>query len=215
MGLSPDYTSDGRGCWICPLGRLYVPVGNPQKEEFHEALLIIANKGLHPIHVNLTCFELSPNKTYAIKSIKHTTKNWTEYIIHLLHNISLNRLPHEVEMYVRNCDVTKHQYKCTLIGSSEYLYLSGHQGILNLDFFSELTATPEDWPCLLTNTQALLDELISGEDYDPLDPSQSRLESRLRKSLSHNYVNYNDYDPFDAHDHLKHKSRKRKEPPIT
>ena len=146
MGLCPDYKSDGRGCWICPLGRLYVPGSHPQKEEFHEALLNIANKGLHPIHVNLICFELSHSKIHTIKTTKHTTENWTEFIIHLLHNISLNRLPHEVEMFVRNCDVTKHQYKYTLIGSDDRQYLSCHGRDLNLDFFSELTATPEDWP---------------------------------------------------------------------
>ena len=116
--------------------------GHPQKDEFHEALLNIANKGLHPIHVNLTCFELSPNKTYAIKSIKHTTKNWTEYIIHLLHNISLNRLQHEVEMFVRNCDITEHQYKRTLIGSSGRLKIS-HHSILNLDFFLNSQQQPK------------------------------------------------------------------------
>ena len=99
MGLSPDYTSNGRGCWICPLGCLYVPAHHPQKEEFHKALLTIANKGIHPIYVNLTCFELSANKIQVIKSIK-TTENLTQHIIHILHNISLNLLPHEVEMFV-------------------------------------------------------------------------------------------------------------------
>ena len=108
MGLSPDYTSNGRGCWICPLGRLYVPAGHPQKEEFHEALLTIANKESHPIHVNLTCFGLSHTQIHAIKSIK-TKENLIENIIHILRNISLNLLPHEVEMFVRNCNTTKHQ----------------------------------------------------------------------------------------------------------
>mmetsp|Transcript_29212 Transcript_29212/g.32801 ORF Transcript_29212/g.32801 Transcript_29212/m.32801 type:complete len:113 (+) Transcript_29212:425-763(+) len=105
MGLSPDYPSTGRGCWICVLGCLYVPVSHPKKGEFHKALLTIASKGSHPIHVNLTCFELSPNKIHAIKSIK-TKENLTENIIHILHNISLNFLPHEVKMFVRNCNTT-------------------------------------------------------------------------------------------------------------
>ena len=115
----------------------------------------------------------------------------------MLHNISLNLLPHKVETFVRNCDTTKHQYKCTLIDSSDRLWVSSsNQGInlsnLNLDFFSKLTATPKDWPRYLASKQELLDKLIAHEDYDPLDPSQRRLESRLHKSLSHNYVNYND-----------------------
>ena len=60
IGLEPNYNSDGRGCFICPLGCLYVPASHPQREEFHEALLRIANKGSHPIYVNLPFFELSP-----------------------------------------------------------------------------------------------------------------------------------------------------------
>ena len=44
MGLRPDYKSNGRGCWICPLGYLYVPAAHPPKKEFHEALLTFANK---------------------------------------------------------------------------------------------------------------------------------------------------------------------------
>ena len=59
IGSSPKYNSEGRGCWIYPLGCLYIPASHPRREEFHEALLTIANKGSHPIHVNLTCFELS------------------------------------------------------------------------------------------------------------------------------------------------------------
>ena len=102
------------------------------------------------------------------------------------------------------------QYKCTLIGASDCLRVSSrnldvHIGNLNLCFFSELTATPEDWLGLLASKQELLDELITDEDYDPLDPSQCRLESRLRKSLLKNYVNYNDYNHFDASDRLQHK----------
>ena len=107
MGLLPNHKSHERGCWICPLGCLHVPAAHPQKEEFHEALLTFANKGSHPIYVNLPFFELSPNKIHAIKSIK-TTENLTEHIICILHNISINHLPYEVEMFVRNCDTTKH-----------------------------------------------------------------------------------------------------------
>ena len=76
MGLKPDYRSNGRGCWICPLGCMYVPGGHSQREEIHEALLTFANKGSHPNYVNLPFFDLSPNKIHAIKSIK-TTENLT------------------------------------------------------------------------------------------------------------------------------------------
>ena len=133
MGLLPNHKSHERGCWICPLDCLHVPAAHPQKEEFHEALLTFANKGSHPIYVNLPFFELSPNKIHAIKSIK-TTENLTEHIIRILHNISINHLPYEVEMFVRNCDTTKHQYtQCTLIGSSDCLTSSSGTPTINLD----------------------------------------------------------------------------------
>ena len=152
MGLRPNYKFDGRGCWICPLCCLYVPADNPQREEFHQALPIIANKGSHPIYDNHLFFELSPNKIHAIKSI-NTKENLTDYIIHLLHNISLNHLLHNVEMFFRDCNTTKHQYnQSALIGSVDCLMGSSGNpatNLGNLDFFSELTATPEDCPAWL------------------------------------------------------------------
>ena len=121
-------------------------------------------------------------------------------------------------MFVRNCDTTKHQYNPNLLGSSDCLIGSRGNPVVNLsnlDFFSVLTTTPEDWPGLLAHKQELQDELIADDEYDPLDPSQRRLESRLRKNLSKNYMNYKGYDPFKASDRLQHKSGKRKAPPIT
>ena len=104
-----------------------------------------ANKGSHPIYVNLPFFKLSPNKIHAIKLI-NTTENLTDYIIHVLHNVPFNHLLHKVEMFVRKCDTTKHQYnQCTLIGFSDCLFCSSGNPVINLgdlDFFSELTATP-------------------------------------------------------------------------
>jgi len=65
----------------------------------------------------------------------------------------------------------------------------------NLDFFS---ASPEEWTRWQAKKQDLLDKLIAGDNYDPLDPSQRHLKSRLRKELLKDYVNYNDYNPFGA-----------------
>ena len=61
--LKPNYKSNGKGCWICPLGCLYVPSGHPQREEFHKALLTIANKGSRPIYVNLPFSNYHPTKS--------------------------------------------------------------------------------------------------------------------------------------------------------
>ena len=44
--------------------------------------------------------------------------------------------------------------------------------------------------------------------------SQSRLKSRIRKSLSKDYMNYKDYDSFEASDCLQHKSGKWKALPM-
>ena len=68
----------------------------------------------------------------------------------------------------------------------------------NLDFFTELSLTPEDWKGWHASRKKQLDELIADDDYDSLDPHWRRLESRLRTGLLKNYVKYTDYDPFDA-----------------
>jgi len=132
----------------------------------------------------------------------------TDYIIDILNNISLNHLPHEVERFVRNSDTTKRvYYQCTLLGSSNGLTgSSGNPAINlnNLDFFLELSATPKEWKGWLAKKQELLDELITGNGYDHLDPSQRQLESKLRIGLLKDYVNYNDYNPLDASNCLQH-----------
>ena len=90
-----------------------------------------------------------------------------------------------------------------MIDSYDRVRVSGvHLG--NLDFFLELLAPPEEWKGWQAKKQELFDELIAGDDYDPLDPSQRQLESRLRKGLLKDYVNYNDYNPFDASNCSQH-----------
>ena len=141
IGLKPNHNSDGRGCFICPLGCLYVPASHPRREEFHEALLTIANKGSHPIYINLPFFELSPWKIHTIKSMYKEEKLNMDYIIDILHNISLTHLPHKVETFVRNCGTTRYKYnQFTLLGS----YDCGNPdiNINNLDFFLEFSASP-------------------------------------------------------------------------
>ena len=188
--------SFGLSVYTCrPLGCLYVCAGHPQREEIHEALLTIANKGFHPIYVNLTFFELSPNKIHAIKSI-NTTENLTNYIIHILHNISLNHIPHKVEMFVRNYNTTKHQYdQCTLLGSSNCLMGSSGNPAINLgdlDFFWTHSNTWRLARLASQQTRTTGWTHRWHKDYNPLDPSQRWLESRLPKSLLKHYVNYYD-----------------------
>ena len=90
-----------------------------------------------------------------------------------------------------------------LIGSSDCLTSSRGNPTINLDnldFFTELSLTPEDWKGWHASRQKRLDELIADDDYNPLDPHCRRLESRLRKGLLKDYVKYIDYDPFDIPD---------------
>ena len=53
IDIRPIYKSDEKRCFICALIYLYISCGHSQKEEFHKALLTIANKGFHSIFTNL------------------------------------------------------------------------------------------------------------------------------------------------------------------
>ena len=142
--------------------------------------MTFANKGAHPIYVNLPFFELSPNKIHAIKSIK-LPENLPEYIIQILEIISLNHLPHEVKLFVRHCDTTKHQYnQCTLIGSSDSLL--GYSGtrdnnwnIRNLDFFLELVSIPEEWEGYRASQQNIIAEVTPEERKDYIAHQQKTI----------------------------------------
>ena len=83
-----------------------------------------------------------------------------------------------------------------MIGSSDRARVSC-TNFGNFDFFFELSAPPKELKGWQAKKQELLDELITSDDYDPLDPPQRQLESRLRKGLLKDYVNYNDYNPFE------------------
>ena len=71
--------------------------------------------------------------------------------------MSLNLLLHKVENIVRNCDAKIHKYnQCVLFGSFDCLMGSSGNPVINLcdlDFFSKLIATPEDWPGWLAHKQ--------------------------------------------------------------
>ena len=129
IGLFSNYCSHG-DCWICPLGCLYVPRSHPDREKIQEELLLFANKGTHPIYINLPFFELSPMKIHALKSLSSSDKflevgygitEIAEDIIDILETVSMNHLPYEVKMFVKNCDITAHQYQRTLTGASDSL----------------------------------------------------------------------------------------------
>ena len=47
-------------CWICPLGCLYVPRSHPNREKIQEELLLFANKGTHPLFINLSFLNYHP-----------------------------------------------------------------------------------------------------------------------------------------------------------
>ena len=118
IGLSPKCMSEGH-CWICPLGCLYVPTSHPKREYIQKKLLVFANEGTHPIYTNLLFFELSPMKIHAIKSLNSSPEP-VEDIILILEPLSMNHLPCEVKTFVKNCDITAHQYnQRTLVGDSD------------------------------------------------------------------------------------------------
>ena len=64
IGLCSKYISKEH-CWICPLGCLYVPASYPKRERIQEQILLFANKGTHPIYINLPFFKISPMKIHA------------------------------------------------------------------------------------------------------------------------------------------------------
>ena len=118
IGIRP-YSCPKGHYWICPLGCLYVPCSHPDREKIQEELLIFANKGTHLLYINLSFFELSPMKIHALKSLSSSDEfsevgygktEIAEDIIDILKTLSMNHLPYEVKMFVKNCDITKHQY---------------------------------------------------------------------------------------------------------
>ena len=59
IGLRLKYKSEGH-CWICSLGCLYAPSGHPEREIIHEKLFLFANRGTHPIYINLSFLNYHP-----------------------------------------------------------------------------------------------------------------------------------------------------------
>ena len=117
IGLQPKNKGH---CWICPLGCIYVPSQHPNIHKIHGCLEIIANTGFHPTfnknyltyrdddpHNELTWYELSPKKIYALKSAK---KIATFEILSTLEVISMNIVPPEVKTFVRLCNPKDHKY---------------------------------------------------------------------------------------------------------
>ena len=99
----------------------------------------------------------------------------TDFIIDILHSISLNHLPHKVETFVRNCNTTKYQHKWTLIGSSDCFRVPGIAYLGNLDFFLELSLPPEELKGWKAKNQKLHDEFIASNKCDP------QFQARLQK----------------------------------
>ena len=117
IGLQPKNKGH---CWICPLGCIYVPSQHPNLDEIHSLLDIIANIGFHPVfnknyctyknddpNNELTWYELSPEKIYALKSAE---KIATFEILSTLEVISMNIVPPEVKTFVRLCNPKDHKY---------------------------------------------------------------------------------------------------------
>ena len=153
IGLSPKYKSEGH-CWICPLGCLYVLFGYPKREMIHIKLLSFANRGTHPIYINVPFFELSPVKIHAIKSLDPSVMGDNmEEIIHILETLSMNHLPSEVKIFVKTCDSTAHQYyQRTLISASSSMqdFCGGHF-LSILDFVNDYSS--KEWEVWISRQQ--------------------------------------------------------------
>ena len=71
-------------------------------------------------------------KIYAIKSLDSLVMGipeLVEEVVHILETLSMNYLPREVKMFVKNCDITAHQYnQRTFIGASDSMlgFCGGH-----------------------------------------------------------------------------------------
>ena len=117
IGLKPKNKGH---CWICPLGCIYVPSQHPNIHKIHGLLEIIDNIGFHSTfnknyltyrdddpHNELTWYELSPEKIYALKSAE---KIAIFEILSTLEVISMNIVPPEVKTFVRLCNPKDHKY---------------------------------------------------------------------------------------------------------
>ena len=204
IGLSPKQKSEGH-CWIFLLGCLYVSSGHPYKKIIQENLFSFANKGTHPIYTNLLVFELSPMKIHAIKSL-HSSKIWgdipeiVESIIHILEALSMNHLPCEVNFFVKNCDITAHQYnQHTLIGASDSM--QGFRGATFsniLDFLDDFHGCPdlEGWRARQQKTEpepaATYDNYISRVlcNTGPVNEHDFTIYDTVNIGLRPNYNSY-------------------------
>ena len=80
-------------------------------------------------------------KIHALKSLNSLEMGYgiTEIVedsIDILETFSINHLPHKVKMFVKNCDITAHQYnQRTLIGASDSMlgFQIGHFVTMNID----------------------------------------------------------------------------------
>ena len=136
--------SQGHG-WICPLGCLFVPSRHPHHQKLCAKLLLFANKGSHPVfRLHQTVFELCPHKIHGLKK---TSKNEVSSILTTLEGLSINKVPPEVNLFVRLCDTTAHQYEHCL---TDFSSLLTHPRRENLSELGALT---------------LLDPIYTGEEY--------------------------------------------------
>ena len=157
--------------------------------KIQEELLLFANKGTHPIYINLPFFELSPMKIHALKSLNSSEMNYgipeiVEDIIDILEILSMNHLPHEVKMSVTNCDITAHQYnQRTFIGASDSMlgFCFRHLNTMNINNY-QLNPEWEDWiACQQMEPEFIAATYTSSEDdngyannYISLDDKEDR-----------------------------------------
>jgi len=149
-----------------------------------------------------------------------------EDIIGILDQLSMNHLPREVEMFVKHCNITTHQYnQRTLIGASDSLLGFRVKHFGNMNIYNYHNPEWDNWIARQQKTEpepaaATYTSLDNKEDgYDDNSISNAlhchvklRLQKEFQKARK-DWEDYNDYDSLDVS--KQHKSKKRKAHLIT
>ena len=95
MKLKPDHLQ--RPCWTCPDGTIYLEAFHDLYTQAYDFLVAISEPVARPEYVHQ--YKLTPYSLYAAVA----TNIDTERIIQVLEKLSKNKLPKEIEKFIRDC----------------------------------------------------------------------------------------------------------------